>query len=167
MSISSSEISSDDRCRSSMRGPRSGVRRPSRLALALAWSLVLWVTIASQIWTVAHAFSIALPFGGSFLITAMLVVGVALPTPGGVGGTHEAFRLGVTSFYGADNDAAIGAAILQHALNFAPVTLLGLWFLFRDGINLTRLREISSTAKEDAAQSSGGGSAGSAREVTP
>ena len=142
------------------------VRRPSRLALALAWSLVLWVTIASQIWAVAHAFSIALPFGGSFLITAMLVVGVALPTPGGVGGTHEAFRLGVTSFYGADNDAAVGAAILQHALNFAPVTLLGLWFLARDGINLTRLREISSTAKDDAALSSGG-SAGSAREVTP
>jgi len=73
----------------------------------------------------------------------------------------------VTSFYGADNDAAIGAAILQHALNFAPVTLLGLWFLARDGINLTRLREISSTAKEDAALSSGGDSAGSAREVTP
>jgi len=143
------------------------VRRPSRLALALAWSLVLWISIASQIWAVAHAFSIALPFGGSFLITAMLVVGVALPTPGGVGGTHEAFRLGVTSFYGADNDAAIGAAILQHALNFAPVTLLGLWFLARDGINLTRLREISSTAKEDAALSSGGDSAGSAREVTP
>lgn len=143
------------------------VRRPSRLALALVWSLVLWISIASQIWAVAHAFSIALPFGGSFLITAMLVVGVALPTPGGVGGTHEAFRLGVTSFYGADNDAAIGAAILQHALNFAPVTLLGLWFLARDGINLTRLREISSTAKEDAALSSGGGSAGSAREVTP
>jgi uncharacterized membrane protein YbhN (UPF0104 family) len=143
------------------------VRRPSRLALALAWSLVLWIVIASQVWAVAHAFSIALPFSGSFLVTAMLVVGVALPTPGGVGGTHEAFRLGVTSFYGADNDAAIGAAILQHALNFAPVTLLGLWFLARDGINLTRLREISSTAKADAGRSSGGGSAGSAREVIP
>ena len=30
MSISSSEISSDDRWRSSIRGPRSAVRRPSR-----------------------------------------------------------------------------------------------------------------------------------------
>jgi glycosyltransferase 2 family protein len=127
------------------------VRRPSRLAQALAWSLVLWVVIAAQIWAVAHAFSIALPFGGSFLITAMLVVGVALPTPGGVGGTHEAFRLGVTSFYGADNNAAVGAAILQHAVNFAPVTLLGLWFLARDGLTLSRLRELSSTAKKDAA----------------
>jgi len=143
------------------------VRRPSRLAWALVWSLVLWLTIAGQAWAVAHAFAIALPVGGSFLITAMLVVGVALPTPGGVGGTHEAFRLGVTSFYGADNDAAVGAAILQHAINFAPVTLLGLWFLARDGMNLSRLREISSTARKDAAAAdAGAGRTGNAREVT-
>lgn len=142
------------------------VRRPSRLGLALGWSLVVWLTIAAQIWAVARAFSIALPFTGSFLITAMLVVGVALPTPGGVGGTHEAFRLGVTSFYGANNDAAIGAAILQHAMNFAPVTLLGLWFLARDGMNLSRLRELSSTARQDASAGPKGGPGGNAREVT-
>ena len=123
------------------------VRRPSRLLLATAWSLVLWVVIAAQIWVAALAFSIALPFSGSFLVTAMVVVGVALPTPGGVGGTHEAFRLGVTSFYGADNNAAVGAAILQHALNFVPITLLGLWFLARDGMNLSRLREMSAAAR--------------------
>ena len=98
------------------------VRRPSRLVLALAWSLVLWLVIAAQVWVVARAFGIVLPFGGSFLLTAMLVVGVAVPTPGGVGGTHEAFRLGVTSFYGADNNAAVGAAIVQHAVNFVPIS---------------------------------------------
>jgi uncharacterized protein (TIRG00374 family) len=119
------------------------VRRPARLVIAYGWSLVLWVSIALQLWLVARAFAIALPFGASFLITAMLVVGVALPTPGGVGGTHEAFRLGVTSFYGADNDAAVGAAILQHAVNFVPVTLLGLWFLAREGMNMQRLREMT------------------------
>jgi glycosyltransferase 2 family protein len=119
------------------------VRHPARLFWALAWSVVLWLAIASQIWVIARAFGIVMPFGGSFLITAMLVVGVSIPTPGGVGGTHEAFRLGVTSFYGADNDAAIGAAILQHAVNFAPVTLLGLWFITRDGLNLGRLRAMA------------------------
>jgi uncharacterized protein (TIRG00374 family) len=142
------------------------VRRPSRLAAALGWSLVVWLSIAAQIWAIARAFSITLPFTGSFLITAMLVVGVALPTPGGVGGTHEAFRLGVTSFYGADNDAAIGAAILQHALNFAPVTLLGLWFLAQDGLNLSRLKEMSSTARQDASAAAESGPNTSAREVT-
>lgn len=137
------------------------VRRPSRLVAATAWSLVVWLAIATQIWAVSRAFSIGLPFGGSFLITAMLVVGVSIPTPGGVGGSHEAFRLGVTSFYGADNDAAIGAAILQHALNFVPITLLGLWFLARDGITMSGLREMAASAGAgDAAEPPGRPEAG-------
>ena len=119
------------------------VRRPTRLVFALAWSFVLWLAIAAQIWTVARAFAISLPFTGTFVVTAMLVVGVAIPTPGGVGGGHEAFRLGVTSFYGADNNAAVAAAILQHAVNFVPITLLGLWFLARDGMNIRGLREMA------------------------
>ena len=73
----------------------SGGRAPAVAALcAMGWSLVLWLFIAAQVWVLTRAFGIAMPFGGSFLLTAMLVVGVAIPTPGGVGGTHEALRLG-------------------------------------------------------------------------
>jgi uncharacterized membrane protein YbhN (UPF0104 family) len=93
------------------------------------------------------AFGIAMPFGGSFLLTAMLVVGVSIPTPGGVGGSHEALRLGLTSFYGTDNDVAVGTAIVQHAINFVPVTLLGLWFIARDGLSLGKLRDLSASAR--------------------
>lgn len=123
------------------------VRHPSRLVWAMAWSLVLWLAIAFQVWLIVRAFDIALPFAGSFLVTAMLVVGVAVPTPGGVGGTHEVLRLALTSFYAADNDAAVGAAILQHAVNFVPVLLLGLVFIAQDGLNLSRLRAITADAK--------------------
>ena len=40
------------------------------------------------------------PFTGSLLIVPLLILGVAVPTPGAIGGFHEAFRLGVTVFYG-------------------------------------------------------------------
>ena len=123
------------------------VRHPSRLVWAMGWSLVLWLAIALQVWLVVRAFDIALPLAGSFLVTAMLVVGVAVPTPGGVGGTHEVLRLALTAFYAADNDAAVGAAILQHAVNFVPVLVLGLVFIAQDGLNLSRLRAITADAK--------------------
>lgn len=122
------------------------VRRPSRLVFALGWSIVLWVLIAAQVWILTKAFAIEMPFAGSILLTAMLVVGVAIPTPGGVGGSHEALRLGLTSFYGVDNDVAVGAAILQHAVNFVPVIVLGLWFIAREGLTFGRLREMSASA---------------------
>jgi uncharacterized protein (TIRG00374 family) len=137
------------------------VRRPSRLVWAMGWSMVLWLAIATQVWVLVRAFDIEMPFGGAFLLTAMLVVGVAVPTPGGVGGTHEALRLGVTSFYAADNNAAVGAAILQHAVNFVPILLLGLWFIAQDGLSWSGLRaEAASARGERAPFADPGGQAG-------
>ena len=60
-----------------------------------------------------------------WLMLAPLVVGVAVPTPGGVGGFHEAYRLGATAFFGADNDTAVGAAIVLHAISVGPVIIVG------------------------------------------
>lgn len=112
------------------------VRSPARLVAAMAWSIVLWLAIASGIWAVSVAFGIAMSFTGAWLMLAPLVVGVAVPTPGAVGGFHEAYRIGATGFFGADNDIAVGAAIVLHAISVAPVTIVGLLFIVQDGLNL-------------------------------
>lgn len=112
------------------------VRRPERLAAAMAWSIVLWISIAAAIWSVSVAFGIPVPFTGAWLMLAPLVVGVAVPTPGAVGGFHEAYRLAATSFFGADNNTAVGAAIVLHAISLGPVTLAGLLFIIQDGLKL-------------------------------
>ncbi len=112
------------------------VRSPLRVLAALGWSIVLWMSIAAGIWAVAVAFGIPMPFTGGWLMLAPLVVGVAVPTPGGVGGFHEAFRLGATSFFGADNDTAVGAAIVLHAISVVPVVIAGLIFTIQDGLKI-------------------------------
>ena len=112
------------------------VRSPGRLAAAIAWSIVLWVAIASGIWAVSIAFGIAMLFTGAWLMLGPLVVGVAVPTPGGVGGFHEAYRFGATAFFGADNNSAVGAAIVLHAISVGPVIIAGLLFIVQDGLKL-------------------------------
>src|SRR4051812_30748531 len=125
----------------------------TRLAQAIALSFPLWLSIATGIWLVTVAFHMTVPFTGSFLIMALLTVGVAAPTPGAVGGFHEAFRIGTAVFYGVDNDRAVGAAIVLHAASFIPVTLLGGLFMMQDGLNLARVRGLGDEARaaEDAA----------------
>jgi len=119
----------------------------TRLAQAIALSFPLWLSIATGIWLVTVAFHMTVPFTGSFLIMALLTVGVAAPTPGAVGGFHEAFRIGTAVFYGVDNDRAVGAAIVLHAASFIPVTLLGGLFMMQDGLNLSRVRSIGDEAR--------------------
>lgn len=125
------------------------VRTPGRLLAALVLSLPLWLSIATSVWLVPVAFGIAMPFTGSFLLLALLVVGVAVPTPGGVGGFHEAFRIGATVFFGAPNDKAVGAAILLHAVSFLPVTVVGLLFMMQEGLNLERARRMAGSGPDE------------------
>jgi glycosyltransferase 2 family protein len=124
------------------------IRRPSRLLAALAWSLPLWLCIALGIWSMAMAFRFTIPFTGSFLMIAILTLGVAVPTPGAVGGFHEAFRVGATAFYGAPDEAAVGAAIVLHLFSIGPSLLLGLFFAAQEGLNLGSMQRLADQAEQ-------------------
>jgi uncharacterized protein (TIRG00374 family) len=119
------------------------MRQPRRLLVSLALSVPLWLSIAAGIWLTSLAFHITFPYVGSFLVMTILVVGVAMPTPGAVGGFHAAYQIAVHSFFGAPDDRAIGAAIVLHAVSFLPVTLLGLFFMAREGLSLSRAQELA------------------------
>jgi uncharacterized protein (TIRG00374 family) len=121
----------------------AAVRRPRRLFVALLLSVPLWLCIALGIWAAVKAFHLPVPFTGSFLLQALLVIGVAVPTPGAVGGFHEAFRIGLTVFFGAPNDAAVGSAIILHAISMGPVLLLGLLFAAQEGLNVAGMRQLA------------------------
>ena len=92
--------------------------------------------------------SFAIPFTGSFLLIALLTLGVAVPTPGAVGGFHEAFRVGATMFYGAPDDAAVGAAIVLHLFSIGPSLLLGLFFAAQEGLNLGSMQRLADQAEQ-------------------
>ena len=84
----------------------------------------------------------------SFLLQGLLVIGVAVPTPGAVGGYHEAYRIGVTTFFKAANDQAVAAALLTHAISYIPVALLGVIFMVQDGLSVRRLSALAGEARE-------------------
>jgi len=120
------------------------MRQPGRLLVATALSIPLWVSIAAGIWLVSTAFHITMPFTGSFLVMALLVVGVAVPTPGAVGGFHLAYRIGVMNFYGAQEDQAVGGGLVLHAISFVPVTITGLFFMLQAGLSFGDVRSMAS-----------------------
>ena len=127
------------------------VRQPGRLLTAIGLSLPLWLSIALGIWLVTRAFHIEMPFTGSFLIVALLVVGVAVPTPGAVGGFHYFYRLGATAFFAASNDRAVGAALVLHAVSFVPVAIAGLILLAQEGVSLSRLGALARSSSAEGA----------------
>jgi len=127
----------------------AAARDVRQLFLAVIWSFPVWLAIAAQAWTVTIAFGIAMPFAGTFLLQSLLVIGVAVPTPGGVGSFHEAYRIGVTTFFGATSEQAIAAGLVTHAASFIPPVLGGIFFMAQDGLSIGRLGDLAATARED------------------
>ena len=119
------------------------MRQPVRLLVSLILSFPLWLSIAAGIWVSSRAFHMTFSYLGSFLVMTLLVVGVAMPTPGQIGGFHAMYKIAVVTFFGVPEDTAVGAAIVLHAISFVPVTLLGLLFMAREGLSLGRMREMA------------------------
>jgi len=143
------------------------LRQPGRLLVSLALSFPLWLCIAGGIWLTSRAFHITFPYPASFLVMAVLVVGVAVPTPGAIGGFHAAYEFAVATFFAAPPDRAVGAAFVLHAISFVPVTILGVIFMVSEGLTLTSAREIAASVSSDAAAPAAPRPAGPADDSRP
>jgi uncharacterized protein (TIRG00374 family) len=106
-------------------------------------SLVVWLLIALGFYLNHLAFRIDLPFHATFLLIAFLVVGVAIPTPGTVGGFHAFYLIALSEVYGIDRATAAAAGIAAHALTNLPVLVFGLALLGREGLSLGRVAEVT------------------------
>lgn len=116
---------------------------PAQWARLIAESFALWVLIGGIIHLNSIAFGFEIPFHTAFLIIAFLTVGVAIPTPGMVGGFHASYTLALTAIYGMDQGQAVAAGAMLHALQNLPVLVLGIAFLGREGLSFGSMRKIT------------------------
>lgn len=110
-----------------------------------AASLLLWMLISFQIWSTLRAFDLVFPFPVTFFVLTWAVLGLAIPTPGGVGGYHAAVAYSLVGFYGVSKNTAAAFALVSHALSFVPITLVGLAFLVAGGLSLKSLADEPSS----------------------
>ena len=109
-------------------------RRPSTLFVVLGATIAIWFCLTAQFWFVLVANRHPLPFDSSFFISGLSTLGLAIPTPGGVGGFHKACQLVLTTFYGFTIDESVAVALLFHAVGTVPVVLTGLLLFAREGL---------------------------------
>ncbi len=137
----------------SFSGGLAVLRAPlSHLALIAGQSLVIWLLIALGFHLNHIAFSIDLPFHATFLLIAFLVVGVAIPTPGMVGGFHAFYLIALSQVFGVSREQAAAAGIAAHALSNLPILVLGLALLGREGLSLGRVAEVTRSRPEPQAE---------------
>lgn len=106
----------------------------------------VWFFLSMQVYAAALALRLPLPFDSTFFITGSSTVGLAAPTPGGVGGMHKVVQVVLTRFYLMDNETAIAAAVLFHLVGTLPVIVTGVALFAREGLHW---KDLARDAEED------------------
>jgi glycosyltransferase 2 family protein len=120
--------------------------RPAAAFKVVFFTLAIWFCLTAQFWVTMQGMPRHLPFDSSFFISGVTTLGLAIPTPGGVGGFHKVCQLILTTFYGFDVDSSVAAALLFHVIGTLPVLVTGLILFAITGI---RLRDLKSEAARD------------------
>jgi hypothetical protein len=110
----------------------------SGLAKAFFLSLLLWLAIGLAFWLSARALGVDFPFGDTALVIGFLTVGVAVPTPGAIGGYHYMCSLALTTLFGVGPSLAAAVALVAHAISFLPVTILGILLFLKAGLSFSQ-----------------------------
>jgi len=114
---------------------------PGALGKVLLCTVVTWTCLTAQFWFATRAVHQPLPYDASFFVTGVTTVGLAIPTPGGIGGFHKACQLVLTRFYAFTVDASVAVAVLFHVIGTLPVLTIGLFLFVKEGVSFRQLRE--------------------------
>jgi uncharacterized protein (TIRG00374 family) len=132
--------------------------RDGRLVAEIAaWSVVTWLVGAASFWLGFMAFGIHLPFVAALFVQGLIALAVALPSAPGYFGVFEAAaKVGLVRAWGVASAPALAFAIGFHIAGFIPVTIIGLYYLWRLGISWRDV-ETSEDAVESAVEAASDG----------
>lgn len=123
--------------------------RPLLLAKVLLFTAGIWACLTGQFILVLYALDRPLPYISSFLVTGMTILGLWIPTPGGVGGFHKAAQMALTNFYGFDVSASVAVAIVFHLVGTIPVVVTGFALFAKEGMSVKQLARIGESASAE------------------
>jgi uncharacterized protein (TIRG00374 family) len=121
----------------------TGLRARENAGPLLAWTAACWLVPVAVVWLVVEAADLALPWVAPWTVLALVALGVSVPSaPGAIGPYHAAAAVAV-GIFGVPWSQAVGFALVMHAVQFVPVTLVGAVFLALEPVDLAAARAVT------------------------
>ena len=115
-------------------GGLESLRSPLEAVMVLVTSVVIWMLETGKYWFVMHAFDFEVSFFALMLMNGIVNLATTIPSAPGYVGTFDAPGIAVLSAFGVDQGVAAGYTLVLHAALWFPITLLGGYYMLREGI---------------------------------
>jgi uncharacterized protein (TIRG00374 family) len=122
----------------------ASLRSPWNALMVFFTSVLIWLLETVKYWFVMHAFTFVVSFFALMLLNGIANLATTLPSAPGYIGTWEAVTKAVLVAFGVPDGEALGYAAVLHVALWLPITLLGLYYMAREGVkwnsNLEKLK---------------------------
>ncbi len=119
-----------------------------KLLVTILYTFLVWGLIASATWLTLYAFNLRFSIDKIVFILGFGLVGSIAPTPGGSAGAFHAAAAKALEFLGVEANLAASVAIVYHLIAFGPPFILGLYYLIKNDIGFSQLREMIASEGE-------------------
>ncbi len=110
------------------------LRSPFNVLMIFFTSVIIWLLETVKYWFVMHAFPFTVSFFALMLLNGVANLATTIPSAPGYVGVWEKVTEAVLVAYQVPKSVALGYAVVLHVALWLPITLLGAWFLAREGI---------------------------------
>jgi uncharacterized protein (TIRG00374 family) len=112
----------------------AALRSPFSILMVFLTSVIIWLLETAKYWFVMHAFPFVVNFFTLMLLNGIANLATTIPSAPGYVGTWEAVTKAVLVAYAVPEGVALGYAVVLHIALWLPITLLGAFYLAREGI---------------------------------
>lgn len=112
----------------------ASLRSPFNVLMVFFTSVIIWLLETGKYWFVMHAFNFEVSFFALMLMNGIVNLATTIPSAPGYIGTFDAPGIAVLTAYGIDQATAAGYTLILHVALWVPITLLGVYYLTREGI---------------------------------
>ena len=113
----------------------ASLRSPWNVLMVFLTSVIIWLLETGKYWFVMHAFDFTVSFFALMLMNGIVNLATTIPSAPGYIGTFDAPGIAVLTAYGIDQATAAGYTLTLHVALWLPITLLGAYFLAKEGIH--------------------------------
>jgi len=112
----------------------ASLRSPLNVLMVFITSIIIWLLETGKYWFVMHAFDFQVSFFALMLMNGIVNLATTIPSAPGYIGTFDAPGIAVLTAYGVSQATAAGYTLTLHVALWLPITLLGAYYLAREGI---------------------------------
>lgn len=124
-------------------GGLASLRSPLEALMVFLTSVVIWLLETVKYWFVMHAFRFTVSFFALMLMNGVVNLATTIPSAPGYLGTFDLPGIRVLEAYHVPTETAVSYTFVLHFALWFPVTALGLYYMWREGIKWNEASQIS------------------------